>query len=153
MTFIFFDEPVFSQIEKIEHYCLNNITDSSIHTHNGVSCRSSQLVYFRSYSRHYVSFHHDVHDDMMTIPVLYCKNDGHYHALIKREWLNFYRIMNYGQAYHLVFEYIEGFYNITRIHSHCNYLSPMQHEQNYRLAKTNKMTTTNSTFKLSEILT
>ncbi|MGN1182426.1 MAG: helix-turn-helix domain-containing protein [Faecalibacillus sp.] len=82
LGFHFFDEPVFSQIEKIEHYCLNNITASSIHTHNGVSCKSSHLVYFRSYSRHYVSFHRDVHDDMMTIPVLYCKNDGHYHALL-----------------------------------------------------------------------
>ena len=67
-----------------------------------------------------------------------------FHALNKREWLNSYRIMNYGQVYHLIFEYIEGFYNTTRIHSHCNYLSPMQYEQNCRLAKANKMTTTNS---------
>lgn len=27
-----------------------------------------------------------------------------FHALIKREWSNFYRITNYGQAYHLIFE-------------------------------------------------
>ena len=30
-----------------------------------------------------------------------------FHALIKREWLNFYKITNYKEAYQLVFEYIE----------------------------------------------
>ena len=82
LDFNFFNEPVFSQIKKIEHHCLNNINVSSLHTHNAVSCQSSQLVYFRSYSRHYISFHDHVHDDMMTIPVLYCKNDEHYHAIL-----------------------------------------------------------------------
>lgn len=67
-----------------------------------------------------------------------------FHSLIKREWLNFYKIMNYEQAYQLIFEYIEGFYNTTRIHSHCDYLSPMQYEQNYRLSEANKATMTNS---------
>ena len=34
-----------------------------------------------------------------------------FHALIKREWLNFYKIENYKHAYKLIFEY-----------SHCNKL-------------------------------
>ena len=80
--FTFFNEPLFNQIEKIESYCLNNIESSLVHTHQDISCRSSQLDYFQSYSRHYVSFHGTVHDDMMTIPVLYCKNDGHYHSIL-----------------------------------------------------------------------
>lgn len=67
-----------------------------------------------------------------------------FHALIKREWLNFYKIMNYEHAYRLIFEYIEGFYNTVRIHSHCDYLSPMQYEQNYRLAETNRVLIENS---------
>lgn len=51
-----------------------------------------------------------------------------FHALIKREWLYRYKIKNYHDAYHLVFEYIEGFYNTIRSHSHCDYLSPKQFE-------------------------
>lgn len=54
-----------------------------------------------------------------------------FHALIKREWLERYKIINYNHAYSLVFEYIETFYNTVRIHSHCGYLSPMQYESEY----------------------
>ena len=54
-----------------------------------------------------------------------------FHSLIKREWLNFHKIQNYNHAYRLIFEYIEGFYNTVRIHSHCGYLSPAQFEQKY----------------------
>lgn len=54
-----------------------------------------------------------------------------FHALIKREWLNSYKIWDYDEAYRLIFEYIETFYNTVRIHSHCNYKSPNQYEKNY----------------------
>ena len=54
-----------------------------------------------------------------------------FHALIKREWLNRFKIFNYRHAYKLVFEYIETFYNTVRIHSHCGYLSPNQYEAEY----------------------
>ena len=60
-----------------------------------------------------------------------------YHAVIKREWLNRFRIKNYYQAYQLVFEYLEGFYNTVRIHSHCEYLSPDSYEKKYILEQTN----------------
>ena len=58
-----------------------------------------------------------------------------FHSLIKREWLNRYKITDYHHAYRLVFEYIEGFYNTSRIHSHCEYLSPNQFEQKYQVLK------------------
>ena len=63
-----------------------------------------------------------------------------FHALIKREWLNRFKIDNYDHAYRLVFEYIEAFYNTVRIHSHCGYLSPDQYEIVYKkeLADTQK---------------
>lgn len=35
------------------------------------------------------------------------------------------------QAYMLVFEYINTFYNTVRIHSHCNYMSPNDYEKLY----------------------
>lgn len=54
-----------------------------------------------------------------------------FHALIKREWINRFKISDYNHAYRLVFEYIEAFYNTVRIHSHCKYLSPNQYESMY----------------------
>ena len=54
-----------------------------------------------------------------------------FHSLIKREWLDRFRIENYTHAYKLVFEYIEAFYNTVRIHSHCDYMSPDQFEKLY----------------------
>ncbi|MBV4441680.1 IS3 family transposase [Clostridium tyrobutyricum] len=57
-----------------------------------------------------------------------------FHAIIKREWINRFRIKNYHHAYILVFEYIETFYNTVRIHSHCNYMSPNEFEKAYKKA-------------------
>jgi len=54
-----------------------------------------------------------------------------FHALIKREWLNRFKIFDYNHAYKLVFQYIETFYNTVRIHSHCGYLSPNEYEELY----------------------
>ena len=54
-----------------------------------------------------------------------------FHSIIKREWLNRYKIQNIKHAYDLVFEYIETFYNTKRIHCHCNYVSPDEYEKAY----------------------
>lgn len=43
--------------------------------------------------------------------------------------LSRFDIRDYNHAYRLVFEYIEAFYNTVRSHSHCDYLSPLQFEQ------------------------
>ena len=58
-----------------------------------------------------------------------------FHSLIKREWLNRFKIRDYDHAHSLVFEYIEAFYNTVRIHSHCDYMSPDQFEQLYNKVK------------------
>ena len=57
-----------------------------------------------------------------------------FHSLIKREWLNRFKILDYKEAYRLVFEYIETFYNTKRIHSHCDYMSPDEFEKLYEQA-------------------
>ena len=57
-----------------------------------------------------------------------------FHALLKMEWINRFKIFNYRHAYKLVFEYIETFYNTVRSHSHCGYLSPDQYEEKYYAA-------------------
>ena len=59
-----------------------------------------------------------------------------FHSIIKREWLNRFKIRDYKQAYQLIFEYLEAFYNTKRIHSHCNYMSPNEFEQMYERTNT-----------------
>lgn len=54
-----------------------------------------------------------------------------FHALIKREWINRFKIIDYNHAYKLIFEYIETFYNTVRIHSHCGYKSPTDYENEH----------------------
>lgn len=54
-----------------------------------------------------------------------------FHALIKREWINRFKILDYNHAHRLIFNYIEAFYNTVRVHSHCGYLSPNQFETMY----------------------
>lgn len=54
-----------------------------------------------------------------------------FHALIKREWLNRFVIKNITNAHELVFQYIETFYNTTRIHNHCDMKSPYDYENTF----------------------
>jgi transposase InsO family protein len=54
-----------------------------------------------------------------------------FHALIKREWINRFKIRDHTHAHRLVFEYIEAFYNTIRIHSHCDYMSPDDFERQH----------------------
>lgn len=56
-----------------------------------------------------------------------------FHALIKREWLNRFKIRNYEKTYKLIFEYLEEFYNTMRIQSHCEYMLPDQFEKKYKM--------------------
>ena len=57
-----------------------------------------------------------------------------FHSIIKREWLNRFKIRDYKQAYRLIFEYLEAFYNTKRIHSHCDFMSPDEFERVYKRA-------------------
>ena len=61
-----------------------------------------------------------------------------FHALIKREWLNRFKIHDYQQAYRLIYEYIEAFYNTKRIHSHCGFMSPNDFEKLYEQTQTSE---------------
>ncbi len=54
-----------------------------------------------------------------------------FHSVLKREWLNRFRIIDHDHAHRLVFEYIDTFYNTVRMHSHCEYQSPQEYEKEY----------------------
>lgn len=53
--------------------------------------------------------------------------------------MNRFKIFNYWDAYQLVFEYIEIFYNTVWSHSHCGYLSSDQYEEEYYAALDEKV--------------
>jgi len=53
--------------------------------------------------------------------------ESFFHTL-KTEWLYHYRFCTRAQARLAIFDYIEGFYNRTRLHSTLGYHSPEQHE-------------------------
>lgn len=54
-----------------------------------------------------------------------------FRSLLKREWINRFKITDYNHAYKFVFEYIEAFYDTVRIHSHCGYALPNKYEKKY----------------------
>lgn len=86
----FYNEPDFQQIQYIETYCLNHLELSSFHTHNNddVICKSSNVKYYQSYHRHYVSFHNgQIDDQMLEVPVMYCHNDGHFHSILPASFI------------------------------------------------------------------
>ena len=55
-----------------------------------------------------------------------------FHASLKKEKLYQIKLYNYQDAYRAIFEYIEGFYNPTRLHSSIGYLSPDDFEKKYQ---------------------
>jgi len=54
--------------------------------------------------------------------------ESFFHSL-KTEWLYHFTLYSRAQARSRVFEYIEGFYNRTRLHSALGYRSPEQYEK------------------------
>ena len=67
---------------------------------------------------------------MFTWHVLYHEDQVVAFMPVERKLDGGYKIDNYYGAYKIVFEYIEGFYNTTRMHSHCGYESPQDFENN-----------------------
>ena len=59
-----------------------------------------------------------------------------FHSLLKKECLYLQKIYTKEQAYRLIYDYIEGFYNPIRIHSSIGYLSPDDFEKTQRQLKT-----------------
>ena len=58
-----------------------------------------------------------------------------FHSLLKKECLYQQNIYTKEQAYRLIYDYIEGFYNPIRIHSSIGYVSPIDFEKNQRRFK------------------
>ncbi len=56
-------------------------------------------------------------------------NQESFHATLKKEWLSSKNLYYYEDTYKAIFDFIEGFYNIERLHSSLGYMSPIQFEK------------------------
>lgn len=59
-----------------------------------------------------------------------------FHASLKKEKLYQMKLYTYEDAYKAIYDYIEGFYNPTRVHSSIGYLSPDEFEKSLKTSNT-----------------
>jgi len=57
-----------------------------------------------------------------------------FHAILKKEGVNYVRYLDYKSAKLALFKYIEGSYNLKRIHSGIGYKTPQKMEDSYTCA-------------------
>lgn len=53
--------------------------------------------------------------------------------------MNRFKIRDYGHAYLSGFEYLGVFYNMKRIHNHCDYMSSSDYKELYRKLQQNEL--------------
>lgn len=64
-------------------FCMSNARKLPMHRHNDCTCRSSNIRYVFSYRRNYIIYiDGKVSYSSIDIPVFYCENCEHYHALL-----------------------------------------------------------------------
>ncbi len=96
-----------------------------IHSDKGAQYRSYE--YRQIIAKHhclfsYTSFNHSCDEN---------SNQESFHASLKKEWIYLNSYHSLESVERAVFEYIEGFYNTSRIHSALGYVSPSSFENNY----------------------
>ena len=94
-----------------------------IHSDKGSQMRSESYREFISnhnFAYSYTSLNHSCDENAA---------QESFHASLKKECIYQHKIRNYLQAYSLIYNYIENFYNTKRIHSSINYLSPCDFEK------------------------
>lgn len=71
------------EFQLLETHLLNHLDKSSFHSHNQSICKSPNLKYIFSYERYYITFQNNtVNESTVHIPVVYCQNCQHYHAIL-----------------------------------------------------------------------
>lgn len=93
-----------------------------IHSDKGSQMRSEKYRTFLSdnhFIPSYTSLNHSCDENTI---------QESFHASLKKECIYQHKVRNYHQAYLLIYNYIENFYNTKRIHSSLGYLSPCDFE-------------------------
>ena len=105
-----------------------NPTHVIVHSDKGSQYRSNdfkQLVADHSCLSSFTSWYHSCDENA---------NQESFHASLKKEWLYQQTFENLEEAQRAIFEYIEGFYNPSRIHSSLGNFSPIEFELSSSLA-------------------
>lgn len=72
-----------NQFQHFENLIINEVKCSRFHSHDFKNCKSNQLSYYQSYERAYIYRKGDeTFYSTVCIPVFYCNNCEHYHALL-----------------------------------------------------------------------
>jgi len=126
---------------KMDSELINSTLNQAILDRNpspGLIVHSDKGTQFRAKSYRLILSHHNFVFSYTSLNHSCDENAAQesFHSLIKKEWLYQYTIYHYSDAKRLIFEYIEGFYNTTRIHSSLGYLSPLEFEETYFSSKT-----------------
>jgi len=106
---------------KNRNYPINVI----IHSDKGSQYRSNafrQLVLKNKCLFSYTSLNHSCDENA---------TQESFHTSLKNEWLYHHSFNNIHDVKRAVFQYIEGFYNLKRIHSSLGFLSPISFEFEY----------------------
>ena len=99
-----------------------------VHSDKGSQYRSNkfkQLVAKHKCLSSFTSWNHSCDENA---------NQESFHASLKKEWLYQQSFEDLEDAQRAIFEYIEGFYNPSRIHSSLGNVSPMEFEFSFSLA-------------------
>ena len=94
-----------------------------IHSDKGAQLRSKNYRNFLSKNNFifsYTSLNHSCDENAA---------QESFHASLKKEFLYQKKIFNFEDAYRVIYDYIEGFYNPIRVHSSIGYLSPNNFEK------------------------
>lgn len=82
-SFIYSNPLPLDDFQNLLAYLFDHLDSSNYHFHYDTLCKSPNLIKFSSYSRNYITFsNHKVLEGTVDIPVVYCCNDEHYHALL-----------------------------------------------------------------------
>lgn len=125
---------------KMDSEFVNSTLKKAIASENpdpGLIVHSDKGTQFRANSyRLILSNHHFVYS-YTSLNHSCDENASHesFHSLIKKEWLFHRTLYHFSDTKRIIFEYIEGFYNTTRIHSSIGDLSPIEFEKKYYSSK------------------
>lgn len=71
------------EFQLLESYYMNQLNSAPFHSHEETVCKSPNLKYVLSYTRHYITFKNGVvTEETITVPVFHCDNCSFYHALL-----------------------------------------------------------------------
>lgn len=72
-----------SEFQLLETFLLNHLELSAFHIHDDHICKSPNFKFFISYDRYFITFRDNaVVEETVSIPVLYCENCKHFHAVL-----------------------------------------------------------------------